>query len=153
MQKPVRNVVGTLVLGIGMAGLAGCGSDPTSSTTLSLRIASAEAKWRDAGLKNYSFNSLRTCFCIEEFRNVRITVRAGAVASVVDLRTGVARPVTFFTPIDSLFGLLRREALENPSRLSFSVDARFGYPRVIEYGNRELDGGASLAIDSLKAEP
>lgn len=129
-------------------------SEPTGSLVQTLRIEGAQDKWRAASLSNYSFNSTVYCFCLDEFVGTkRVTVRAGQVTAVVDVRSGVQNPSSWRQPIDSLFALARREALTLPALLELSFDSRLGFPRRISYGEQALDGGGVIIIDSLRADP
>lgn len=128
--------------------------EPTTFLPHTLRIAGAEARWRDTGLKNYSFNSTVMCFCFGDFSDPkRVTVRNGIVTAVVDRRSGRSHPLAWRQPIDSLFARARREAITLPARLQVNFDARLGYPRRLSYGEQALDAGATITIDSLQADP
>ncbi len=140
-----------LLLGLS---LAACATEPTGSLEHTLRIEGAEDRWRAAHLTNYSFNSTVYCFCLDEFVGTkRVTVREGRVISVVDARTGVLNPVTWRQPIDSLFALVRREALANPELLDVSFDGRLGFPRRISYGDQPVDAGGIITIDDVRPNP
>ena len=133
----------------------GCGkADPTAPLPQLLRLTAAEAKWRDAKIQSYSFNSTISCFCLEAFSGAkRVTVRDGVVTSVVDRRTGVVAPVGWRGAVPALFAVVRREAVELPARLDVTFDRRLGFPRRISFGKQELDGGGVIVIDSLQVEP
>lgn len=129
-------------------------SEPTGSLVQTLRIEGARNKWKAASLSNYRFNSTLYCFCLDEFVGTkRVTVKAGQVTAVVDVRSGVRNPPSWRQSIDSLFALARREALILPALLEISFDSRLGFPRRISYGEQALDGGGVIIIDSLRADP
>ncbi len=135
--------------------VSGCSkADPTATLPLTLRIADAEEKWRAANIRSYSFNSRILCFCVDEYGTTkRVTIRSGVVAQVVDSATGASVPLTWRQPVESLFVLLRREALDLPSRLEVSFDAKLGYPRRISYGAQEVDGGGVIVVENLRELP
>lgn len=143
-----------LVLGLLTLAVSACGSDPTATLPLTLGIAGAEGKWKDGGLKSYSFNSAVMCFCLQEYtESMRVVVQQGRVVSIVNARTGAPQPLNFRQPVDSLFALLRREALENPALLTVSYHPSLGYPTRISYGNQAVDGGGVITVDSLTPIP
>lgn len=130
------------------------GADPTAPVPQLQRLSAAESAWREGRPVNYSFVGTVWCFCLDEYVGPKlVTVRNGAVTAIIDRRTGRAEPLRFRQPVDSLFALILREAIELPSRLTVTYDAKLGYPRRISYGRQELDGGGVIIIDSLRAEP
>jgi hypothetical protein len=134
-------------------GIAGCESESLIGSNFTPpTLANAEYKWKSARLTEYSFVSTVSCFCLDAFYGpLRVTVRAGRVASVVNTRTGVPVPLAYRQPIDSLFPLMRREIRENPEFFGARYDDRLGYPRVLQFGNQAIDAGATITIDSLVA--
>ncbi|MES3035215.1 MAG: DUF6174 domain-containing protein [Gemmatimonadota bacterium] len=134
--------------------LPGCASDPTGALSQTLRVEGAQDRWRGAGLRSYSFNSTVYCFCPDEYVGTkRVTVRNGLVTAVVDVRTGASNPLSWRQPVDSLFALVRREAIRLPAFLDVSYDDRLGFPRRISYGEQAIDDGGTITIDSLRADP
>ncbi len=144
-------------LAVALAGLifGGCGKeDPTAPLPQISRISAAQNTWKAANLRSYSFYSRVSCFCLDEYAAAkRVTVQAGVVTEVVDVRTGIPVPLTWRQPVDSLFALALREAIELPSRLEVTFDPRLGYPKRLSFGRQEVDAGAVIVIDSLRAIP
>lgn len=134
---------------------SGCAAaDPTAVIPQTQRLSQAEARWRDAGIRSYVFYSTIDCECLPAYASAkRATVRDGVVVRVTDVRTGEDAPTNWRLPVDSLFRLAREQALVLPSRLEATFDARTGYPRRLAFGEREVDSGAIIVIDSLRAVP
>jgi Family of unknown function (DUF6174) len=136
---------------------AGCAEqDPTGAEAKTALIIRARDQWRAAGLSNYSFTSSVFCFCPSEYVNAkRVTVRGGVVTAVVDARTREAGMLRWRQPVDSLFALALREAIERPSGLDVTFDAAIGYPRRLAYGSNPqiADAGAVITLDSVTADP
>lgn len=132
--------------------LAACAkTDPTEPLPRLLSASAKESMWREKAPANYSFVRTRFCFCLEVDPR-RVTVRDGVITSIVNLRTQRPEAVRPEMAIDSLFALIRREALDLPEWLEVSYDDRFGYPTRVAYGRREVDAGGIITIDSLRAE-
>jgi hypothetical protein len=114
----------------------------------------ALARWKAAGLSNYSFRSSVSCFCRDDYgAPMTVTVRDGEVVAVVDRVTGAARPLNYRQPIDSLFAMVAVEIRVRPERLRVTYDAARGFPRTLTYGTPENDGGGSIVADSLRELP
>lgn len=152
-MPPFRCTVTIARLLLGLS-LSSCATEPTGSLAKTLRAEGAQARWTAARLSAYSFNSTVYCNCLDEFVGTkRVTVREGRVVAVVDVRTGTPNPVTWRQPIDSLFALVRREAITFPQLLDVNFDGRLGFPRRISYGDQPVDGGGVITIDDLRADP
>ncbi len=82
-----------------------------------------------------------------------VTVRQGRVTAVSDVATGAARPLEYRQPIDSLFALVRTELLERPELLATEFDSKLGFPTLISYGDRAVDGGGVISIAEVVAIP
>jgi Family of unknown function (DUF6174) len=131
--------------------VAGCSGGITEPE---LTYQAALSRWRDAGLKNYSFRSTVHCFCLLVYSNpMTVTVRNGQVVSVVDRVSGAVRPTSYRQPIDSLFAMAAEEIRLRPERLQVTYDPALGFPRTLTYGMPETDGGGFIYADSLRAEP
>jgi hypothetical protein len=135
--------------------LCGCAkADPTAPLPQLLRISAAQQKWKAAKLENYAFYSSVACECLDGYGGAkRVTVQAGIVSEVVDVRTGKAVPLTWRQPVDSLFAIALREVIDLPSRLEATFDPQLGYPTKLSFGRQEVDAGATIVIDSLRAIP
>ncbi len=143
-----------MLLGLLAAGCAG--QDPTGTEAKTAQIIRARDLWRAAGLSNYGFTSSVFCFCPSEYVSAkRVTVRSGVVTAVVDPVTRTSVLLAWRKPVDSLFVLALREAIERPAGLDITFDAALGYPRRLSYGfNPQIaDAGAVITLDSVTADP
>ncbi len=139
---------------VAVAVAAACTSDPTSPFGQRLDLQSAQKKWSDARLVNYSFNSTVLCFCLPEFTGTkRVTVRNGQVTAIVDVGTGASEPLTWRQPVDSIFKQVAEEIRQRPERLQVTYDDKLGYPRTLTYGTPENDGGGYITVDSVRPIP
>jgi hypothetical protein len=121
--------------------------------TPDLRGAASE-KWRLGGIKDYTFDYSKGCFC-NPIRGT-VTVRGGqlfAVTNAVRLRlSGAPDPsppaLSEFETIDKIF-----ETLDSTVRFTFlgaSLDPELGYPRQIVVGSPEADSGFTITVANLK---
>ena len=132
--------------------VAGCSSGPTSPATRD--IVAARAVWQRAGLRSYVFASNLSCFCSPEYSaDMTVTVRNGAVTQVVNAATGVAQPVSYRQPIDSIFANLMRQASDDPSLLTVQFDPTYGYPVHAEFGSLAADAGYVIRLSGLRPLP
>ena len=140
---------------VALMALTSCqAADPTAPLPELQRLRAAESVWNGARLSNYSFVGTVNCECVESFSAPKlVTVRNGIVTAVTDRRDDRVYPVAWRQPVDSLFALIRREAVDRPRRLAVTYDARLGYPRRIAFGESERDAGGEIVIDSLRADP
>lgn len=130
--------------------LASC----TMSTAPKRDFDSAYRLWRSSGLVNYTFKSTVLCFCGPEYTApMTVTVRGGAVISVVDRSTGAVRPLNYRQSVDSVFSAAATEIMVRPDRLHVTYDVSLGYPRTLTYGTPENDGGGYISVDSVRAVP
>jgi hypothetical protein len=119
-------------------------------------LEGAMAKWRSAGLHDYSYQYQRSCFCPEEYRRaVVITVRRDSIAGVLfaDTRAAVPRENwSRYQTIDGLFAMLQEAADRKAHRIDVTYDGEFGYPRTasIDYDEHLADEEAYFSADSLR---
>jgi hypothetical protein len=133
---------------------ASCASDPTGLGSRVQLLAGAEEKWKAAAYSNYSFKSTIDCFCRDTYRGpMLVTVRLDRVIAVVDVATGEARPLDDRQPIDSLFAIVRTELRERPDLLTAAFDRKLGFPTLISYGDRAVDGGGVISVSEVVAIP
>lgn len=100
-------------------------------------LRSAEARWAEHGLTDYSFVYRHDCFCADGGRRARITVRAGLVTDVTSADAGgplAAQAPSDWPTVDTLFA--RLDALVgDKSREDWEFDAQYdpalGYPTTI----------------------
>ncbi len=145
-----RNALAALFV---VSSLVNCqSSKPTEAEALSLDFSDAENRWKNAGLVNYDFESTSLCFCSTDFVGpLRVSVRNGAVTAIINTRTGVAAPLRYRYPMDSVFAFVRLEQTRRPTNLTVTYDAVLGYPRRIEYGTLATDDGGVITIENLRA--
>jgi hypothetical protein len=113
-------------------------------------FSEAEDRWERAGYSAYVFTAERSCFCTEEGRGpVRVTVRNGAVTSVVMISTGAAVETDVWFTIEGVFDLIREQLRTLPSRLDAEYHQTLGYPTKVTYGTPENDGGGIIFVRDL----
>ena len=130
-----KALVGGAVLAAALAALSGCNLMGNEDAEERARLAQARSRWRGAGISDYSYEMRKVCFCPSDVIGpFAITVRGGAVASVVYVPTGAAvAPVAERHPtVEGLFGVVEATLERNPDRLAIDYDAALGYPRRIE---------------------
>ena len=110
----------------------------------------AEARWRARGLASYRYVSTVSCFC-GSVGAADVTVINGVVTSVVRRSDGVTEAVPSRVPIDSLFAFIRQQLDQQPERLSVRYDPFLGYPRSINWGTPENDGGGFIGAEGVQA--
>jgi hypothetical protein len=99
-------------------------------------LASAEARWRDAGIADYEMDVLRHCFCVPaQIRPVTVTVRGGAFVSLVyaDSAAGVADTTYFreYLTMERIFALLHKVLDSGPDGFSADYHGSLGYPTLV----------------------
>jgi hypothetical protein len=122
------------------------GGDATADEQLRI----AEARWRERGLASYRYVSTVSCFC-GSIGAADVTVINGVVTSVVRRSDGVTEVMPSRAPIDSLFTFIRQQLDERPERLSVTYDQILGYPRAIQWGTPENDGGGFIGAEGVQA--
>jgi len=113
-------------------------------------LAAPRARWQAYGLKNYSIEQKRICFCPPPHGFVRLTIKDDKIVGGVDLTTGQVlskEQWQYFQTIDELFAWIATARAMNPARLEVEYDAVYGYPRKIEF-----DYGENIADDELWIE-
>jgi Family of unknown function (DUF6174) len=126
---------GGVVLAIALAAFPACDLMGNKDAEERARLLHARARWHAAGISDYSYEMRKLCFCPPEVVGpFAITVRGGAVASVVYVSTGAAVvPVAERHPtVDGLFAVVEATLERNPDRLTIDYDSELGYPRRIE---------------------
>jgi len=113
-------------------------------------LAEPAARWSAYGLKNYTIEQKRLCFCRFPHEFVKLTVKDNKIVQGIDLTNG--RPVPaeilqYYQTVDSLFAWIGEAKSLNPERLEIEYDSRFGYPKKISY-----DYSSQIADDELWIE-
>ena len=113
-------------------------------------ITEPAARWSAYGLKNYTIEQKRLCFCRFPHEFVRLTVKDNKIVQGIDLANGQLVPtdiLQYYQTVDSLFAWIEATRASNPERFEIEYDARFGYPRKIFY-----DYSSHLADEELWVE-
>ncbi len=100
-------------------------------------LRSAEARWAEHGITDYSFAYRHDCFCPDGGRRVRITVRSGLVTDVTPADAGGpldSQAPSRWPTVDTLFAQLDALVRDEP-REDWEFDAQYnpalGYPTTI----------------------
>lgn len=141
---------------IGFA-LAGCGTSVSQAGAESAPVPvpetleHAESVWDSHAIERYQVTVQQTCFCPEDLRQpIRVTVSADEVVK----SEGLEQPLQNRNLLDNqrltvagLFLFIEQSAAKDPHRLEVVYDARYGFPRRIDY-----DGHEMIADDSFQYE-
>jgi hypothetical protein len=130
-----RDLPAGLVLSFALALSTGCTSMGSDDGAERARLAQARSRWRAAGITDYRYELRRVCFCPQELVGpFAITVRGGALSSVVYVPTGAAVvPAPERHPtVEGLFGQVEAALDRNPSRIAIDYDSALGYPTRID---------------------
>ena len=133
--------------------LVGCkGTDEYKSSATN---ATPQEKWTALDAENYDYEVQRTCFCTAEYiREMRVSVRNGAVSSAVYTDDGVevsTEVLESLRTIDQWFAYIKK-GLDKPfAKLEVEYHSEQGYPILIEADIRErvADDEQSLVLKSL----
>jgi hypothetical protein len=127
--------MGGAVVSVALAALPACDIMGSEDAEERARLVQARSRWRGAGISDYTYEVRKLCFCpVEVVGPFSITVRGGAVSSVVYLPTGAAVvPMPDRHPtVEGLFGVVEATLERNPDRLAIEYDPALGYPRRID---------------------
>ena len=119
-------------------------------------LTTAEARWRSAGVQDYTFGFSRSCECLPAAtRPVMITVSAGAFVAAAYLDDGTAADTALFRDeltLDRLFASLRRILAQRPAVFAASYEPTLGYPtRVsLDYNLTTADDEAFLTVFNVR---
>jgi hypothetical protein len=119
-------------------------------------IVEPAARWSAYGLKNYTIEQQRICFCKflpQGF--VKLTVRDNKIVAGIDLTNG--RPVPaeilqYYQTVDSLFVSIEEMKALNPEHLEIEYDSHYGYPKKIafEYSPEVVDDFLRIDTQALQ---
>jgi protein-S-isoprenylcysteine O-methyltransferase Ste14 len=123
-----------------------------------LQLGASRAKWSARGFTDYVFDTEHRCtFCMpEETGPVRITVRNGAIASVILLETGASISPTPWYTIERMYELIPSFGdLEFVDDVQVTYDHMLGYPNsiLVRYPEGTLDAGDFYIIGSVAPSP
>ena len=103
------------------------------------------ARWEALGIRDYDFTFRRVCYCLpEDVQRVRVEVRAGSIARIVNRQTG--EPVVSsdrWPTVDSLFVWTERH-FEDGYRITLDFDEVHHFPTRVtgdipQYADDEFD--------------
>jgi hypothetical protein len=119
-------------------------------------IAEPAARWRAYGLKNYTIEQKRLCFCAFPHGFVKLVVKDNKIVAGLDLANGQPVPaeiLQYYQTVDSLFVWIEEMKALNPARLEIEYDSRFGFPKKIsfDYRSQIADDELWIEIQSLQA--
>lgn len=139
-------------LAIALAAATACSSpfDPDEARVL----ANARAQWRQRAFADYIFEARHSCFFCrpEELGPVRITVRQGAIESVILVETGEAVDPGYWFTIEQLFERIPLWAKnDGVDDVTVTYDAALGFPASvgIRYEEGILDAGDSYTVSAV----
>jgi len=115
-------------------------------------VLSPKEIWQSHGLRNYSMEQTRFCFCVEGGTRMVVTVLNDTVFSVVRARDSVTLfepSARYYLSIDSLFGLIANTQADS---MVVTYDGKFGYPTMIDIDPQlnPVDGGVKYVTNNLK---
>lgn len=117
-------------------------------------LVAARARWNSNGVSNYVVTARTLCFCVLGGQPVRVSVRNGAVTSVVVIATGQpvdAALTSVYRPIESLFDVLEDAVQRRAHRIEVTYDKQYGYPTrfFIDYLENAADEEFGYEIDTF----
>ena len=98
-----------------------------SPTTPENDLAEYRALWEAQGLRDYTFDVRRVCYC-QFMGDVRVTVKGGVITGVTELASEVAHDPEFFRAINSLFDLVQDADERDAHEIQVEFDPGRGYP-------------------------
>jgi len=107
--------------------------------------------WRSNNIHNYSIDQVRSCFCPDAGRSVRITVRSDTIFNIINIADNSIITSTFHFTVDSLFGIIKY--LENDS-LVIRYNSTYGYPEFLDINPQlhPVDGGVLYETGNLQIQ-
>ena len=110
---------------------------------------SAYELWRSKNIHDYSIDQMRSCFCTDAGRPVRITVRADTIYSVIRISDNAAVSNPFFFTVDSLFGIISNSKTDS---LVIRYNKDYGFPEFLDINPQQhpYDGGVLYETSNLQ---
>lgn len=111
---------------------------------------SPAARWSAYGLKHYTIEQQRICFCRFPHGFVKLFISDNKIVDGIDLTNGRSVPadiLQYYQTVDQLFAWIEETKALNPERLEIEYDSRFGYPKKIAF-----DYSSGIADDELWIE-
>lgn len=127
MRKPAFR---TLVVGLFLLTVSGCGDDPLSPEVEAL--ASSRALWESTGYTDYTYLYRLSCFCPPQLlETARVSVSDGQITEVYLVDSDAPAPpdsYTWYHTIDGLFDRLAESLAHDPVVFEVTYDGAAGYP-------------------------
>lgn len=137
--------------------LAGCSATASdavadnSSRKAPENLSQAQALWEASNISTYQVTVTQTCFCPPDLRQpLKVSVADGEIVDLEGLEQSVNHSEKLDTSrltVDGLFRFIEQSAEREPHKLEVEYDARFGFPRRIDY-----DGHEMIADDEFQYE-
>ena len=136
-------------LQIGILFLCFLGCKEQTSQPLSL---DPYERWRSYNLHDYTVDQIRSCYCPDGGKVVRIAVRSDTITSVRKLSDGSLVPYPRsrqYLTVDSLFGIIRNPGLDS---INVTYDTTYGYPDMVDINPQQhpVDGGELYQTSNLQ---
>ncbi|HIO92785.1 MAG TPA: META domain-containing protein [Leucothrix mucor] len=113
-------------------------------------------KWDESGIKNYSYEFQRSCFCLPDYtRPIKTTVEDGQVTSSNYLNGDKESVSDEFSDnkqsINGLFDIIQK-AIKNDRQVEVTYDSKTGMPTkvVIDRDQMPVDGGQTITASNLQ---
>jgi hypothetical protein len=120
----------TLVHGLLLVSLTGCGDDPLSPEVEAL--AGARARWEATGYTDYTYLYRLSCFCPPQLlETARLSVSDGKITAVYLLDSEAPAPpdsYDLYHTVDGLFDQLAQSLASDPVVFEVTYDGVAGYP-------------------------
>lgn len=94
-------------------------------------IPDAYTRWQAYGLRSYTIDQTRHCFCGNGGVPVRLTVENDRIIGAVKLTDGKSLPVNqweWYKTVEELFGVIQEVERDTTMWFQVRYDARYGYP-------------------------
>ncbi|RTZ65716.1 MAG: hypothetical protein DSZ29_03910 [Aquificaceae bacterium] len=128
----------------------------TSPSDTQTTLDKNKQKWADSGIKNYSYEFRRSCFCLPDYtRPVKTTVENGEVKSSHYANGNQETVPDQFKEnkqsVNGLFDIIQK-AIDNGRQLEVSYDSKTGMPTkiVIDRDQMPVDGGQTITAGNLQ---
>lgn len=116
-----------------LAALIAAGSPGRALALDQLELDANRALWDLQGISNYDFLMQTICFCLPEVtRPGVVSVRSGAITSVIDAETSEERDPGSFLTVDGLFDVLQEALDQEADWILAEFDGASGYPHSID---------------------
>lgn len=146
----------TLVVGLLLVTVNGCGDDPLSPEVEAL--ASARARWEATGYTDYTYLYRLSCFCPPQLlETARVSVSDGQITAVYLLDSDAPAPpdsYNLYHTIEGLFDRLAQSLASDPVVFEVTYDGATGYPTSaqIDISEQIADEEYSFTASNLAAE-